>query len=146
MTRLRQRRHKCVCCKSWFVPDPRKRRQQKYCSKKQCQRASKATSQQRWLHKAQNECYFRGPEHVDRVQRWRRAHPQYWRKKKDHEGPALQDVIDTQPIEAADKSAHENWALQDVMVKLPRRRLQRQVGHRGLRAGVQRVDQTGPCR
>lgn len=137
MTRPRRRRHKCACCKSWFAPDPRKRGQQKYCLKKQCQQASKAASQKRWLHKSRNDGYFRGPEHVDRVQRWRLAHPQYWRKKRDHEGLALQDVIDTQPIEATDKSVHVNMALQEVMVKLPRPRLKRHVvvEHGGLRAG-----------
>jgi hypothetical protein len=145
MARTRPRKHKCLCCKSWFVPDPRKRGRQKYCSKKPCQQASKAASQRRWLCKAQNEHYFQGPEQVDRVQRWRRAHPQYWRKKRFSRSPALQDLIDTQPIEATGKFVILNEALQDVMAERPGRQLQLPMDHNGLRAGVERVDQTG-CR
>ena len=142
MARTRQRRHKCLCCKSWFVPDPRKRRRQTYCSRKQCQRASKAASQQRWLRKSDNEHYFHGPEHVDRVRRWRGAHPQYWRKKKVHGDPALQDVIDTQFFEETGKYADVNRPLQDVMGKFPRLRQLHQRDPGGPHEGVQCVGQT----
>ena len=47
-----------------------------------CRKASKADSQRRWLQKPENRDYFRGPEHVQRVQRWREAHPGYWRRAK----------------------------------------------------------------
>jgi len=75
MARPRQLRRKCLCCRAWFIPDPRKRGQQQYCSKERCRKASKTASQRRWLCKSENESYFRGPEHVARVQRWRRDHP-----------------------------------------------------------------------
>ncbi|MBS0660778.1 MAG: hypothetical protein JSR82_21375 [Verrucomicrobia bacterium] len=48
-------------------------------------RQSKAQSQQRWLQKPENTGYFRGPEASERVRRWRKNHPGYWRKKA---GPA----------------------------------------------------------
>jgi hypothetical protein len=139
MAQPRQRRRKCLCCRAWFMPDPRKRGQQRYCSDEQCRKASKAASQQRWARKADNESYFHGPEHVDRVRRWRRAHPRYWRKKLAPEVLALQDLIDMQPIEAAGKSGAVNRALQDLMATLPRRRLQRPA--RPLGTGAQRVGQ-----
>ena len=134
MARTRQRRHKCLCCKSWFVPDPRKRGRQTYCSRKECQRASKAASQQRWLSKSENERYFHGPEHVDRVRRWRGAHPQYWRKKIHR--------VDTQVFEGTGKSVDVNRPLQDVMGKRPRLLQLHRQDSSDFREGVQRVDQT----
>src|ERR1700730_683984 len=108
MGRPRQRRRKCLCCRAWFIPDPRKHGQQRYCSEERCRKASKAASQQRWLCKSENGSYFHGPEHVDRVRRWRRAHPLYWRKKIAPEVLALQDLIDTQAYEAVGKSDDAN--------------------------------------
>ena len=148
MTRRGRRKHKCLCCKSWFIPDARRRGQQQYCSKTQCQRASKAASQQRWLRKSENEHYFQGPEHVERVQRWRRAHPQYWRRKQHRQYRRLQDLIDMQVFEETGDFGAIGEALQDVMVTTTRRRLEQRAGHRDPGAGVRRVDQTGPtsCR
>ncbi len=124
MARRGRRKHKCLCCKSWFVPDYRRRGQQRYCSRTQCQRASKIASQQRWLHKSENQRYFQGPEHVERVQRWRRDHPRYWRKNRDRQYRPLQDVIDAQVIESKGNLDHVNKALQDVMVTVTRERLE----------------------
>jgi hypothetical protein len=33
-------------------------------------------------NKPENRFYFRGPENVERVQRWRECHPGYWRKNE----------------------------------------------------------------
>ena len=60
-------RRKCRHCGQLFRPDPRNVRHQRYCSAPACRRASKAASQRRWLAKAANRDYFRGPEHVARV-------------------------------------------------------------------------------
>jgi hypothetical protein len=148
MARPRQRRRKCQCCRAWFTPDPRKRGQQRYCSEERCRKASKAASQRRWLRNSENEIYFHGSEHVDRVQRWRRAHPGYWRRKIAPTGVALQDVIDMQPVEPASKSGRLNGALQDVMAVPLRWRLQRpgrRLDQAGLAVGVHRVNQPGPA-
>lgn len=146
MARRGRRKHKCLCCKSWFTPDPRRREGQRYCSRMQCQRASKAASQQRWLRKSENEHYFQGPEHVERVQRWRRAHPQYWQKKEDHQYRLLQDVIDTQVVESKGDFGDINKALQDLIATIARQRLERHAGYASPRSGVGRVDKTGPTR
>jgi hypothetical protein len=55
-------------------------------------KTSKADSQRRWLQKEENRSYFRGPDHVERVQRWRETHAGYWRRAK-HRPVALQDDI-----------------------------------------------------
>lgn len=74
-------RRKCRCCSKFFIPDPRSADRQRYCSKPECQHASKAASQQRWLSKNGNGDYFRGAAAVRRVQLWRKSHPGYWRRK-----------------------------------------------------------------
>lgn len=88
---------KCLCCKEVLAVDARHRADQKYCRKRWCRRASKAASQRAWLSRPENRDYFRGPEHVVRVQQWRAEHPGYWKRA----GPkdTLQDTIaGAQPV------------------------------------------------
>jgi hypothetical protein len=82
---------KCLHCKEFFIPCPNNRQTQRYCAKAECRKASKAAAQARWLNKAENRSYFRGPENVERVQDWRERHPGYGRKKRSAPG-ALQDL------------------------------------------------------
>lgn len=101
---VKKRRHKCRHCKGLFRPDPRNRGHQRFCSKLDCRRASKAESQRRWLAKPENRDYFHGPEHVERVRRWRAAHPGYGRRRRQ-EDSALQDHSLTQVIVPKKKTA-----------------------------------------
>jgi hypothetical protein len=88
-----------------FRPDPRNLRHQRYCSESPCRRASKAASQRRWLAKADNRDYFRGPENVERVAAWRAAHPGYWRRSTANTHAALQEHSLIQANESKKKSA-----------------------------------------
>jgi hypothetical protein len=97
-------RRKCKHCLKLFSPDPRTHNRQRYCSAPACRAASKAASQARWLAAPENRGYFHDPAHVDRVKAWRSRHPGYWRKRQSA-GTALQDVIITQPIGSAGKTA-----------------------------------------
>ena len=107
-------RRKCRHCGQLFRPDPRNLRHQRYCSAKQCRRASKAASQRRWLAKAENRDYFRGPEHVARVRAWRIAHPGYAREKSSRRR-ALQEYSSAQPVDIEEQSdVFSAPALQDV--------------------------------
>lgn len=85
----------CCHCGDWFRPHPRNAYHQRYCSKPECRRASKRRSQRKWRGK--NPDYFHGPEHVKRVQAWRRAHPEYWKRPgsraKRGKPDALQDLL-----------------------------------------------------
>jgi hypothetical protein len=92
---------KCLHCREFFVPCPNNRRTQRYCAKPACRQASKAAARARWLQQPQNRRYFRGPEHVERVRRWRARHPGYWRKKAGKRPPALQDLAPSEvsPVE-----------------------------------------------
>lgn len=79
-----------------FTPDPRTRDRQRHCCEDACRKASKAWRQQRWAAKRENRNYHRGPDAVERVRRWRAAHPGYWRKKAPAADAALQDDSETQ--------------------------------------------------
>jgi hypothetical protein len=96
-TRIKKRR--CVHCSVFFRPDPRNARHQKYCSNPECRKASKAASQRRWLQREENRHYFQGPDHVRRVQEWRRENPGYWRRETSPTAHALQDVLSEKTLE-----------------------------------------------
>jgi hypothetical protein len=102
-----------------FTPDARNATRQRYCSKPGCRKHSKAESQSRWLQKPENRDYFRGPEHVLRVQRWRAANPGYWRRIKRRPG-ALQDPSIAQvAVSNTDRHHAEKDALQDLLILQP---------------------------
>jgi len=100
---IKTRRRRCLCCQKLFGRDPRSRSRQKYCSEPACRSASKHASQQRWLAKPENQEYFRGEQHVSRVQAWRAANPGYWRESR-LSGPSLQEMIRAQPTDQLRKS------------------------------------------
>ena len=114
------RKRKCLHCKTFYDPDHRNATRQRFCSKPECRRASKADAQQRWRQKPDNLDYFKGKTHVERVRQWRREHPGYWRRKAPEasETPdALQDALtpeddENQSLEAFLPGA-PNDALQD---------------------------------
>jgi hypothetical protein len=114
------KRKKCRHCHQLFVPDPRNRNRQQFCQKPDCRKASKADSQKRWLQKPENRDYFRGPENVQRVQRWREANPGYWRTTPEPNVNALQDPLNEQPIDKTDKKVDfANNVLQDLLALQP---------------------------
>jgi len=115
-----RKRRKCRHCGELFQPDRRNLRHQKCCSQPKCRQASKASSQRRWLAKPGNRDYFRGPVNVERVRRWRAAHPGYWRRPGAKSRCALQDdshdhVIETQ----INSSTLVGAALQEVFTAQP---------------------------
>lgn len=92
-------RRKCLHCNAFFLPDPRNRERQRYCRAEACRKASKAASQHRWAAKPANQNYHCGPSAVERVRRWRAAHPRYWRRKPPPPEDALQDDCPPQPAD-----------------------------------------------
>jgi hypothetical protein len=105
-----------VWCGDLFEPDPRNAKRQKCCAKPACRTALKAARQRRWLEKPQNQDYFRGPEHIERVRVWRAAHPGYWRRGPAPPGDALQDAHGAQAVEPAkDFATPASHALQDAL-------------------------------
>ena len=112
-------RIKCPHCQQLFTPDARNTTRQRYCSKPACRKHSKAESQRRWLQKEENRDYFRGADHVLRVQRWRSAHPGYWRRAK-RSAVALQDpLIKQPPVNNQDIADSGTTALQDALIMQP---------------------------
>jgi hypothetical protein len=109
---------KCLFCREIFTADARNRGRQKYCAKIACRAAAKAARQRRWQQKPQNQDYFCGPIHVQRVRIWRQAHPGYWRRHR-RTPTTLQDGHIPQPIEQISLFAPETVpapaALQDAL-------------------------------
>jgi len=109
-------RRKCCHCEELFLPDARNFKRQRYCDKPVCRKASKADSQRRWLQQPKNRDYFRGSVHVQRVQRWREAHPGYWRRLKARP-VALQDpLIEQVPVNKQNSDISGKAALQDLLI------------------------------
>ena len=109
---------KCLCCGLFFVPDHRNRTRQRYCSASVCRHASHSASQAAWLAQPENVAYFRGPEHVTRVQAWRVAHPGYSRRRA-RVAAALQDPLIAQPIESNKESAIRTEAVTATALQDP---------------------------
>jgi len=110
---------KCRHCRQLFVPDYRNREKQDYCQKTPCRKASKKSSQKKWLSKPENEDYFRSPDNVERVQKWREDNPEYWKRTK--RSTALQDLLAAQPIENKENNGQinaqpQNHALQELLM------------------------------
>jgi hypothetical protein len=108
----RTNERKCFNCGELFQPDYRNRNRQRSCSKASCRKTMKAARQKRWLSKPENENYFRGSEHVERVREWRRHHPEYWKQAGKEPQAPLQDALDSQvadsrsPLQDALNSQH----------------------------------------
>jgi hypothetical protein len=114
------KRKKCCNCDELFIADPRNVKRQKYCSKPECRKASKAASQRRWQAKSENQGYFCGPKNVKRVQLWREDNPGYWRGKRKTAKDALQDPLNRQPIENNTNNVDiATDALQDFLIAQP---------------------------
>ena len=111
---------KCKHCQTFFDPDPRSVRRQRYCAQPACRQASKAASQRRWLYKPANRDYFTGPTQVERVRQWRKAHPAYWRRQGARAPHALQEDLKRQePQKQPLADGLTPSALQDVFFMQP---------------------------
>lgn len=112
-TKKRVRKRKCLGCGELFVPDPRTRDRQRFCSTSGCQCESKAWRQRRWLKKKANKAYFSGAEHVVRVQNWRKENPGYSKRARLRK-KALQDDCVSQVVpDEGDTARLALSALQD---------------------------------
>ena len=111
----RARRRKCRHCHELYTPDPRNRYHQKYCSRLECRQASKKASQQRWLSSEKGQGYFSGSANVAHVQKWRAAHPGYWKMGATLKTDALQDFMSQEVADIQEDTSILNAAaLQDI--------------------------------
>ena len=113
------KKKKCCHCRCLFVPDHRNREKQNYCQKGPCRKASKKASQKKWLSKPENKDYFRNPDNVERVKKWREDTPEYWKRTKC--STTLQDLLTVQPIGNKENNSKVNahlqtHALQDLLM------------------------------
>jgi len=110
------KKRKCKNCKTYFKPDYRNVKKQKYCSKPECRKASKADSQKRWLEKTENQDYFRGSENVKRVQEWRENNPDYSKKNQRQKKNTLQEHLTENNIQNQPLTTNSmSDTLQDIL-------------------------------
>ncbi len=122
-SKQKSQQRNCLCCNELFIPDARNRHHQQYCDKPECRNASKRAAQQRWLNSSKAEGYFSGEYNVNRVRKWRKEHPGYWKRKKaqcTEDVVALQDISNVQVTEnKTDKEISQKHALQDICFVQP---------------------------
>jgi hypothetical protein len=111
----RSRRRKCKHCRELFAPDHRNRKKQRYCSRQECRKASKAASQKKWQEKAENRNYHCGPDNVHRVQQWRKKNPGYWKKSKTKPKPLQDHLLGNNEKKQEDKPKLTKTPLQDLL-------------------------------
>ena len=116
------RKKKCCHCGILFRPDSRNHKKQRYCSKHDCRKASKAESQRKWVQG--NPDYFRSPQNVFRVQQWRKKHHGYSKRRNQsalqENSDALQDLlIEKSKGKQALKPHLATSALQDLLLAQP---------------------------
>ena len=116
----RRCKRKCLHCKDLFLVDYRNVRHQLYCSKPECRKASKKASQEKYLASEKGRGTFKGEVNVNRVREWRKAHPDYWKVKRNIASSALQDDCFSQSISnQPDTSELKVTTLQDVCFTQP---------------------------
>ncbi|MDO8539030.1 MAG: hypothetical protein Q7S40_01205 [Opitutaceae bacterium] len=109
----------CLNCKRLFAPDYRHRHDQFYCAKPACKKARQAASLQRWREHPENRGFWRGRWNIERVQEWRAAHPEYWKRVKKKQGAgrgvALQNAM--KPVQASDYKLDNSNGVGDCVTK-----------------------------
>ena len=106
---------KCLHCNEEQRREARSGSSQRFCSKPDCRRASKAASQRKWASRSENRDYFRGADNCERVRQWRLANPGYWRTRKTTPKPALQEISVTNHIDKESVAeSNDCIALQEI--------------------------------
>ena len=123
----KRKKIRCRHCGTFFYPNPRNIKNQRYCSKPDCRKASKFASQRRWARK--NRSYFRDEANVARVQAWREKHPGYSKSRlkrntgeplRNSSRPPLQDlIIDKTVKNQAVKECFTSQTLRDLISSQP---------------------------
>ncbi len=97
------------------MPDVRHFRDQKYCSKPVCRKASKKVSHQRWLMSDKGAEYRDPEENLRRVREWRAANPEYWKRKGAVSSDALKEMKNAQVVDNKENNDRLVFpALQDM--------------------------------
>jgi hypothetical protein len=123
LSKLQRQQRSCINCNELFIPDARNRHHQHYCKKSECRSVSKRAAQHRWLTSSKGSGYFSGEDNKRRVQEWRKAHPEYWKRQKEspqEKDRALQDLSNSQVIEnQGSPEISQKDALQDLYFLQP---------------------------
>lgn len=91
---------RCKNCGNYFYPDNFNRHTQRYCSRSECRKASNAASSRAYRKKKSRDHEFRNLE-SERVKKWQRKNPNYWKKKsskKIEKNKVLRDIAQVEKV------------------------------------------------
>jgi hypothetical protein len=78
MVKIRQRKRHCLSCKTLFLPSPRLKHRQRYCSNQSCQKQRRNKNVHDWYHKHPDSLEYQRRQ----TQEWFKKHPSYSRLRR----------------------------------------------------------------
>lgn len=102
------------------MPEPRRFRDQKFCLKLECRRASKHDSQRRWYYSEKGAEYRNSEYNQQRVREWRAAHPDYAKLSGGRPRRTSLPKRTLKPVDDKVLASHlTGMALQDLIASQP---------------------------
>jgi hypothetical protein len=111
------RQKRCEFCGRFFTPNRRVGNRQRSCGRTECKKARKTAAQQTWVNN--NPGYFKG--RYDNTRRWRRAHPDYQRQRRQKIREIQDETARETPVKSVRLLVPAKWfkdEIQDTMVTL----------------------------
>lgn len=91
---------RCLHCHRLFTPNKFNQHFQKYCDNEKCRHASKIASRIKYRNNPKNKTPEKRQNESDRVKKWQRNNPNYWKNKKKakkiNKNPVLRDTAQAQ--------------------------------------------------
>ena len=79
---MKKKGKECLHCHKIFIPDRYNHHFQKYCTAKECRHASRLASRRVYRNKPKNKTPEKRIIESERVLKWQKLHPKYWKNKK----------------------------------------------------------------
>lgn len=79
---MRIKKRKCRHCKEFFRPSNTNHQKHQYCKKPECRKASSRASSAKYRSKEENQTIEKRKEESERVKKWQRKNPDYWKNRK----------------------------------------------------------------
>lgn len=118
---MKNKKIRCKNCGNYFYPDNFNRHHQRYCSRLECRNASNAASSRAYRKKQSKNAKFRRQE-SERVKRWQRKNPNYWKNQqkssqKNEKNKILRDFAQVEKLHSDVVVLRDIAKLQDAVLK-----------------------------
>ena len=90
------------------------RHRQRFCRKPECRKARNTLAHRAWL--SRNPDHYKGSTNVERVQEWRKEHPEYLRKRRVRKKRRNAQT----PLQHTQQAANPHDSLQELLRALPK--------------------------